>query len=109
MTEKPPWRVALEQFERSIGAPLEEYIKTDEFADLAANAAKNQANAQRELAAGTTAWLHAMNLPTASDIAELREEIAALRAEVLTLSKSVKQSAGRPAAERPATKPGPSE
>ena len=43
MSEKPPWRKAIEDFERSIGAPLEEFIKSDEFADMAAKAAKKGA------------------------------------------------------------------
>ena len=41
-SEKPPWRKAIEDYERSIGAPLEEFIKSDQFADMAAKAAKQQ-------------------------------------------------------------------
>ena len=95
MTEKPPWRQALEQYERAIGAPLEEYVKSDEFADRAAEAARNQAQMQRELSASTTDWLHSMNLPAASDVAELRDEIAELRKEVRALRDEI---AKRPAA-----------
>jgi len=85
MTEKPLWRQAIEQYERSIGAPLEELVKSDEFAEAAARAAKGQAETQRELASSTTEWLHSLNLPAASDIAELRAEIQELRAEVRAL------------------------
>lgn len=89
MSEKPPWRQAIEEYERAIGAPLEEFVKSDEFADMAARAAKGQAQMQRELAAGTTQWLHSMNLPAASDIAELRAEIQELRAEVRALADAL--------------------
>ena len=89
MSEKPPWRVAIEQFERSIGAPIEEYIKTDEFADAAASAAKSQSEMQRKLESSTTQLLHGMNLPAASDIAELRAEIAALEQENASYQEQV--------------------
>jgi hypothetical protein len=85
MSEKPPWRQAIEQYERSIGKPLEDFVKSDEFAEMAAKAAKGQAQVQRELASSTTDWLHSMNLPAASDIAELRAEVRELRAEVQAL------------------------
>ena len=116
MTEKPPWRVAIEQFERSIGAPLEEFIKTDQFADLAANAAKGQTQVQHHVAVGANQWMQAMGLPTATDISELRAEIAELRAEIADLRKSVgaearkakSTAAGKPtetAKSTPAAKP----
>lgn len=105
MSEKPPWRVAIEQFERSIGAPIEEYIKTDEFADAAASAAKGQAEMHRKLESSTTQLLHGMNLPAASDIAELRAEIAELRKEVRELARALRPAAETAAAEtaRPKT------
>jgi hypothetical protein len=108
MSEKPPWFQALEQFERAIGAPLEEYVKSDEFADRAAAAARDQAKLQRELAAGTTQWLHQMNLPAASDVAELRDEIAELRKEVRELREAVvpaKPKPRRPRAKTTGPKP----
>jgi acetylornithine deacetylase/succinyl-diaminopimelate desuccinylase-like protein len=105
VSEKPPWRVAIEQFERSIGAPLEEFVKTDEFADLAANAAKGQANMQRELEVTTNQWLHSMNLPTAQDISELRAEIAELRKEVHDMAAALAPANQPPSKARPAKKP----
>ena len=109
MSEKPPWRQAIEQFERSIGAPLEEFIKTDQFADLAANAAKGQVKMQREMEASTSQWLHALNIAAASDVSELRDEVAALRKQVQALTKpGTAQAAGKrggPAAKAAAAKP----
>jgi hypothetical protein len=97
VNEKPPWRVAIEQFERSIGAPLEEFVKTDEFADMAARAAKSQAQIQQEIGTGTSQWLKAMGLPTAADIAELRAEIAELRKEVRSLAEGLAPAKTAPA------------
>ena len=105
MTEKPPWRQALEQYERAIGAPLEEYVKSDEFADRAAEAARNQAQVQRDLSASTTEWLHSMNLPAASDVAELRDEIAELRKEVRALRDEIATRPGPAAKPKPKPKP----
>ncbi len=113
MSEKPPWRMAIEQFERSIGAPLEEFIKTEQFAELAAGAAKGQVKMQPGLEQSTSQWLHAMNLPAASDIADLRGEVAALRQEVRrladALAKTVPEGAPErePAAGKPKPKPKP--
>ncbi|NUT56695.1 MAG: hypothetical protein HOQ03_12035 [Thermoleophilia bacterium] len=112
-SEKPPWRKAIEDYERAVGAPLEEFIKSDQFADMAAKAAKQQAQAQQGLAssplpglpASTTEWLHSMNLPAASDIEELRAEIQALRDDVRALTAALGPKA-KPAA-RPKPKPKP--
>jgi hypothetical protein len=104
MTEKPPWRDAIEQFERSIGAPIEEYVKSDEFADRAAQSAKGQAQMQRDMTASTTQLLHTMNLPAATDIAELRAEVAELRAEVRVLTDALIPKAAKP---EPEPEPGP--
>lgn len=95
MAEKPPWRIAVEEFERSIGAPIEELVKSDEFAGFAAEAAKRQAVMQQEVTAASNQWLHALNLPTATDLTELRQDVAALRAEIRALTE---QLDGRPAA-----------
>jgi len=102
-SEKPPWRKAIEDYERSIGAPLEDFIKSDQFADMAANAAKQGPAAPGATpglgampgpalggaGAGATQWLHSMGLPAASDIDELRAEIQALRDEVRTLTEAI--------------------
>lgn len=112
MTEKPPWRQAIEQYERSIGAPLEELVKSDEFAEAAAKAAKGQTQTERDLASSTTQWLHSLNLPAASDIAELRAEVQELRAEVRALhdalapkpiATTASAAKARPAPKRKAT------
>ena len=97
MTAKPPWRQALEQYERAIWAPLEEYVRSDEFADRAAEAARNAAQIQRDMSASTTQWLHSMNLPAASDVTELRDEIAELRKEVRALRAEIARGGAKPA------------
>jgi hypothetical protein len=114
-SEKPPWRKAIEDYERAIGAPLEEFIKSDQFADMAAKAAKQQAQAPQGMAASpvpgmpasTTEWLHSMNLPAASDIAELRAEIEALREEVRALTAALAAKAEPKAKPEPDPKPAP--
>jgi hypothetical protein len=116
--EKPPWRKAIEDYERAIGAPLEAFIKSDEFADMAAKAAKAQAGHAQpglvpglagapDMATATAQWLHSMNLPAASDIAELHEEIRELRSEVRALREIVTSKPKRQPASRskPAPKP----
>ena len=113
--EKPPWRKAIEDYERAVGAPLEEFIKSDQFADMAAEAAKKQAQASPGPAASpipgmpasTTEWLHSMNLPAASDIEELRADITALREEVRALTAALAPKAKAAARPKPKPKPKP--
>ena len=105
-SEKPPWRKAIEDYERAIGAPLEEFIKSDQFADMAAKAAKQQGQGPTPPVppmpgmpgASTTEFLHAMNLPAASDIEELRAEVQALRDDVRALAELVAQDREQPEA-----------
>jgi hypothetical protein len=115
MSEKPAWRKAIEEYERTIGGPLEEFIKSDQFADMAAKAAKQGGGQMPQgmgsgpipgMPASTTEWLHSMNLPAASDIEELREEIRALREDVRALTEALHPEQAAPAAE-PAPKQKP--
>ena len=112
--EKPPWRKAIEDYERAVGAPLEEFIKSDQFADMAAKAAKHQGQSPGLAAspipgmpASTTEWLHSMNLPAASDIEELRADITALREEVRALTAALAPKARTAAKPKPKPKPKP--
>ena len=106
--EKPPWRKAIEDYERTIGAPLEEFIKSDQFADMAAKAAKQGTQMpqipqmpQGPGGASTTAWMHSMNLPAASDIDDLRAEIQALHDDVRALTELIAHEREQPEATPP--------
>jgi hypothetical protein len=109
--EKPPWRKAIEDYERSIGKPLEEFVKSDQFADMAAKAAKQGTQMPQipqipQMPGSPKEFLHAMGVAAASDMEELRAEVHALRDDVRALSERIAQEREQPEA-APKAKPKP--
>jgi hypothetical protein len=74
----PLWRRAFDAVERPVGARLEQAVQTDRFADAAGLLLKLRLRVERQLEAASRHALHRANLPAASDVAHLREQVAAL-------------------------------
>lgn len=68
-------------------------MRTGTFADALALAVKLHSRLRRTLAHRTAQALHVVNLPTASDIARLREQVALLDHELRRLSHGVEDAA----------------
>jgi hypothetical protein len=96
-SEKPPpprdaesiWRENFDAFEKAIGRPLEEFMKSDEFADAAAKYLKAHGEMQEQLTQGSDAWLRTWNVDSATEVAALRAELRALADRLEALERRV--------------------
>jgi polyhydroxyalkanoate synthesis regulator phasin len=85
MADKPLWRRTFDRVDRRVARPVETAARSDAFGDVLTIAWRLRARAQREVEKRTRRALHLVNLPTATDVRRLSEQVAALRREVRDL------------------------
>jgi hypothetical protein len=92
MDERPTWRRMFDAWNEQVGPRLEQYVRTDAFADQAAWFA--EFNRQRmQMAEEFTQWLlHIWNIPSASDVAGLKRQLEALDRQLTRLNKTVQEA-----------------
>ena len=82
---KPLWKRAVDEVDRRVSGPVEKGAHSDLFGDLVALQWKLARRTQREVERRTRRVLHAVNLPTATDVRRLSEQVASLQREVREL------------------------
>jgi hypothetical protein len=87
MGEKPLWRQAFDAVDRRVAGPVEAGARSEAFGDAVAVAWRVRRRLQRELERRTRRVLHLANLPTATDVRRLSDQVAALRREVRELEE----------------------
>jgi hypothetical protein len=91
--ERPLWRQLFDAWEKEAGPRLEEYVQTDEFAErMNAFQQTNRRMAEMNEEAGRR-FLRSWNLPSASDIEQLSQQVADLDRRLRALSQRVDQAA----------------
>ncbi len=87
MAGKPLWRKGFDAVDRRIATPLEAATRSDAFGDALTVAWRLRGRAQREVEKQSRRALHLVNLPAATDVRRLSEQVAALRREVRELEQ----------------------
>ena len=87
MASKPLWRQAFDAVDRRIAAPVESAARSDAFGDALALGIRLERRLRREVERRTRRVLHFANLPTATDVRRLSEQVGALRRELRELEK----------------------
>jgi polyhydroxyalkanoate synthesis regulator phasin len=87
MADKPLWRRTFDTVDRRIAGPAEAAARSDVFGDVLTLGLRLRRRAQREVEKRTRRALHLVNLPAATDVRRLSEQVAALRREVRELEE----------------------
>jgi hypothetical protein len=87
MADKPLWRRTFDAVDRHIAGPAEAVARSDAFGDALTLGLRLRRRAQREVEKRTRRALHLVNLPAATDVRRLSEQVAALRREVRALEE----------------------
>jgi len=87
--QTPTWLDLVQRFERAIGDPVEAWVRSDAYFDVMTQVKRARARVTRDLEGMTEQWLHAFNVPAASDIRRLREQLGRLERTVERLAKDV--------------------
>jgi polyhydroxyalkanoate synthesis regulator phasin len=87
MAEKPLWRQAFDAVDRRVAGPVESAAGSDAFGDALTIALRLQRRVRGRMERQSRRALHLLNLPAASDVKRLSEQVAALRRELRELER----------------------
>jgi polyhydroxyalkanoate synthesis regulator phasin len=83
----PLWRQAFDVAERTLAGPAEAAVRSELFNDALAAGVPARRRAQLEIERRTRRLLHTANVPTATDVRLLSEQVASLQREVRRLRR----------------------
>ena len=83
----PGWRKAFDAVERRVARPIESGVRTDAFNDVMTVVFRTRRGLQRAIERQMRHALHLANLPAATDVKRLSEQVAALHHEVRALQR----------------------
>jgi hypothetical protein len=92
MDERPGWRRMFDAWNEQVGPRLEQFVRTDAFADQAAWFAEVNRQWAQMAEEFSSRLLHAWNIPSASDVLGLRRQLEALDRQLARLNKTVQEA-----------------
>ena len=87
--EQPLWLQMVYRLERAVGTPVEKAVRSDTYFDLVAQANRARRRTVSTLQELQREWLHTFNLPAASDVRGVREQLARVERRLNELSKEL--------------------
>jgi hypothetical protein len=108
-TDKSPWLDFVQRVERAIGEPVEGWVRSDAYFDLVTQMNRARARATKSFEGYAEQWLHVFNLPAASDVRRLREQLSRLERRLERMANEIEDRAEAEAEPppRPTPKPKP--
>ena len=85
-TAQPTWRQGYDAVEAMVGPPLEQLVRSDQFAQGVAIVTRFRRQLETQAARTSRHVLHRLNLPAGSDVTRLLNEIGELRKQVRQLT-----------------------
>jgi hypothetical protein len=92
MDERPGWRRMFDAWNEQVGPLLEQFVRTDAFADQAARFAEINRQWTQMAEEFSQRVLHAWNIPSASDVTGLKRQLEALDRQLNRLNKTVQEA-----------------
>lgn len=85
----PSWLDWIQKWERAIGEPVEQFVRSDAYFDAMTQANRVRARLTRTFEDVWEEWLHLFNLPAATDVRRLREQLSRLERQVNRIAKDL--------------------
>jgi chromosome segregation ATPase len=86
---QPLWLELVKQLERAIGAPIESAVRSDEYFDAVTRLKRATARMTKLAEELTESWLHAFNLPAATDVRRLRVQLSRVERQLNEVAKAI--------------------
>jgi hypothetical protein len=101
----PLWLEAVRRLERAVGVPIESAVRSDAYFDLVTQANRARARMTRTFEEVSEQWLHLFNVPAASEVRRLREQLGRVERQLNRVAKQLADDREEAAAPRPKPKP----
>jgi hypothetical protein len=92
--DQPRWLDLVLRFERAIGVPAENAVRSDAYFDFVAHAQRSRARLGEVAEGLSRQWLHVLNLPAESDVRRLHEQLSRVERRLNKIAKDLEQSDG---------------
>lgn len=87
---KPLWRQVFDALDRRVSGPVEAGTKSDAFGDFVTVGWRISQRLRREAELRSGRVLHLLNLPAATDVRRLSEQVAALRRDLREMDERIR-------------------
>ena len=91
MDDRPLWRRMFDAWNTQVGTRLEQAVRTDAFADQAAFIASLNRRRTEMAEQFSRRLMHFWNVPTASDVANLKRQVEALDRQLHKVNKTLEE------------------
>ncbi len=88
----PLWRQVYNSWEQAVTPSLQQVTASNGFRDVLAIGMKANADLTREIERTSRQWLHLWNLPAATDVRRLRQQVSGLERELLALRNELERT-----------------
>lgn len=88
----PLWRQVYNSWEQAVTPSLQQVTASNGFRDVLAIGMKANADLTREIERASRQWLHLWNLPAATDVRRLRQQVSGLERELLALRNELERT-----------------
>jgi septation ring formation regulator EzrA len=89
---QPLWVRLVHELERSIAAPIEAAVRSDEYFDLVTHLNRARAHVTKTVESLSEEWLHLFNLPAATDLRRVRDQLSRVERQLNKVAKTVSDS-----------------
>lgn len=89
---EPLWVRFVNDVERAIARPVEAAVRSDEYFDLVTQLSRARARVTKTVEAVSEEWLHLFNLPAATDLRRVREQLARVERQLNRVAKTLGDS-----------------
>ena len=86
----PFWLDAVRRFERAIGVPVERAVTSETYFDLLPYLRRAQAHVESTMATLTDEWYRLLNIPTGSDVRQMRTQLARMERQLQRIGCSLR-------------------
>jgi hypothetical protein len=101
----PLWLETVRRIERAIGVPIESAVRTDAYFDLVTQANRARTRMTQTFEELSEQWLHLFNVPAASEVRRLREQLGRVERQLNRVAKELADDREEAAAPKPKPKP----
>ena len=89
---QPSWVRLVHELERAIAGPIEAAVRSDEYFDLVTQLNRARAHVTKTVESVSEEWLHLFNLPTATDLRKVREQLTRVERQLNKVRKALGDS-----------------